>query len=137
MSSSIYNSRTVYNKSVTDTYAYDLSKNILSEVEVTNDKAISLSIENILLTMFGERVFLYSFGSVLQYTLFDAITESDAITIFESIMDSIELWEGRIILDRQNAKLDLFLDNNTMLLQIPYVIRNSGIVSNFKKKVIL
>jgi phage baseplate assembly protein W len=137
MSNGILHPGSTLRNDFTNPYAYDLSKNILTEVEVINDKAINVSIENILLTIFGERVFVLSFGSLLQLSLFDAITTSDAVGIFESVLDAIEAWETRVILDRQNAKLDLFLDNNTMLLQIPYTIRNSGIQSNFKKKVIL
>ena len=136
MASDIYRNDSTLRYENRSNYAYDLSKNILSEVEVFESDAINNSIENILLTLPVERVNLLPFGSSLQLYVFETITDSEAFDLFESILDSIELWENRIILDRQNAKLDLFPDANYMRIQIPYVIKKSGIRSNFKKKII-
>lgn len=128
------NSQTIGSR---DTVAYDLSKNILTKVEVYDEEAINTSIENILLTIFSERIFIPSFGSALQLVLFDAITETDAVNIFSGLLNAIELWETRVIVDKRNAKLDFFQDRNTMMIQVPYVIKRNGIISNFKKNIIL
>ena len=50
---------------VLENYAYDLSKHVTKNGDEKDESAINQSIENILLTNFGERVFRPNFGSNL------------------------------------------------------------------------
>jgi phage baseplate assembly protein W len=53
------------NTEESDIFAYDMAKNSQTDGELLNEDAINVSIENILMTNRGERVFLPDFGSVV------------------------------------------------------------------------
>lgn len=67
-----------------------------SNITETGLEAINSSIENIIGTVPGERVFNPSFGSRVEYLLFEPINDQTAASIFYAISDAIALWETRI-----------------------------------------
>jgi phage baseplate assembly protein W len=119
-----------------DTWAYDLHKNPLSDGEAYNEEAINISIENILSTSFGERLFNPNFGSVLPLQVFENINKDSGEMILDEIINNIKQWEDRIFILEKKAKLIIKYDENTLILQIPYVIKRSGVSSTFDKKII-
>ena len=117
-------------------WAYDMSKNTLTEGEVFNEDAINNSIENILSTSFGERFFNPYFGSILPLQLFENINTDNGEMLLDKIIEAIKTWEDRIVILEKEAKLILQNDDNTLILQLPYIIKRNGKSSTFEKKVI-
>lgn len=59
-------------------------------------EAINNSIENILGTSYGERLFLPQFGSRIKSLLFENINATTAQSIYDALTDAIKDWEPRI-----------------------------------------
>lgn len=124
-------------KNYNQRYAYDLSKNVISKGEVWDDDVIKQSIEMILSTGYGERVFNPSFGSDLPYYMFENLNEQNGELLLTSIINSIKKWEDRVEIIDNLCRLVLYPDQNAILLNITYVIKKTNIVSKFEKKIIL
>ena len=120
-----------------DSFAYDISKNVITMGEVYDDDVISQSIEIILTTNYGERVFLPNFGSVLPTMIFENITVQNGEEVLDAIISDIEQWEDRISIIAEQASIQILNDTNTILLTIPYIINRTGITSSFERKIIL
>ena len=77
---------------------------------VKNEKSVSQSIKNLILTDFGERLFNPNFGSNANRTLFEPNFEDDLLLLEQRIRFSIETFEPRAILEevtvRSTAKTD-------------------------------
>lgn len=117
----------------TKSYAYDIAKDIISTGEVFDSDAIEQSIENIITTMFGERLFFREFGSALSLSIFENINSQNGEMVLDSIINSIITWENRIVIDSENCRLDIDSNNNSLTLQIPYYIKKNGIESTFER----
>lgn len=63
---------------------------------LTNENAVKRSIKNILLTNRGERLFNRDFGGDLTRLLFEPMSDMTAISIKQSILDSITTHEPRV-----------------------------------------
>jgi len=120
-----------------DSFAYDISKNVITMGEVYDDDVISQSIEIILTTNYGERVFLPNFGSVLPTMIFENITVQNGEEVLDAIISDIEQWEDRISIIAEQSSIQILNDTNTILLTIPYIINRTGITSSFERKIIL
>jgi phage baseplate assembly protein W len=118
-------------------YAYDVSKNITDEGEVIDSDAINQSLENILLTNFGERVFMPSFGSNLLAMLFEAGTAERLTTIYSDLLDQIQRWENRVTVSKAASSLYFDGANNTVYIKIDYSIRKTGLNGSLRKKITL
>ena len=80
---------TTFNKENSDNFAYDMDKNARKGGEVVNEDAINVSIENILLTGYGERIFLPDFGSPLNRVIFETLNESTAERLLDKIKEPV------------------------------------------------
>jgi phage baseplate assembly protein W len=116
-------------------YAYDLSKNVVTDGDVLDTKVINQSIENILLTNFGERVFRLNFGSNLISTLFEASTTYNIQGLFSNVLRQIQANESRVTVQISNSSIFFDDIDNTMYLTIVYSINSTGIVGSLNKKV--
>ena len=101
------------------------------------DDAITQSIENILSTIPGERVFLPLFGSPLPLLLFENMASIQSSVVIETIFNAIELWEDRITILRQNSSLVTQPENNTIILRIYYVRKGTSEISAFERSITL
>jgi phage baseplate assembly protein W len=119
-----------------DNFAYDLSKNIVTEGELHDYDAINQSIEIILSTDYGERVFLPNFGSILPSVLFENITQQSGENLLDTIISDIETWEDRITIISEQCALDIVEDENSISISIPYIVNEAGIVSSFEKVIL-
>jgi len=119
-----------------DKFAFDLSKAPLTKNDVYDLSAINQSIENILSTIPGERVMNPYFGSPLFSTLFENITQSEAETLMNNIIEIVGLWENRITIIPEQCTFDIDSNNHTLTLSLVYVINQNNIVSEFNRKVI-
>lgn len=121
----------------TDNWAIDISKNVVSDGVVYNEEAINQSIESILATYFGERIFRLDFGSSLGRTLFNSLNESTGEELLSSIINSIKRFERRIRIVEDQARLILDSENNAIYLLLYYIINERQITSQFEKKIYL
>jgi phage baseplate assembly protein W len=116
-------------------FAYDLSKDI-SKGEIYDYDVISQSIEIILTTMFGERLFNPYFGSILGSSLFETINTQSGEKLLDSIIDSINRIEKRAVVLSNKAQLTILSNQRAIILSLPYVVKNvnSG-VQPFTKQI--
>ncbi len=122
-------------KLFTDSFAYDLSKNIQQDGEIFDQDVIEQSIESILSTLFGERIFRPTFGSLVPSVLFENLDEETGEELLDNALESLEIWEDRIIVLREQATIQILIDDNSIILNIPYVINQINITSIFKRKI--
>lgn len=84
------------------------------------------SIDSILRTGKGERVFLPDFGGNLDDFVFEPIDETTELMIFRSIILDIERWDNRVILNHQMTKVESDPDNNKYALTLVFNIIGLG-----------
>ena len=121
-------------KLYSDPFAYDISKNVISQGEIHDKDVLSQSIEMILCTMFNERLFNPNFGSVLPSYLFDFINEITGEKLLDDIITSIKRWENRITIIESQAALQILDDQHAIILTLPYIINQRNTPGVFKKK---
>lgn len=121
----------------TDSFAYGLSKNILTDSELYDYDVINQSIEMILSTIRGERVFLPQMGSDLPLVLFEDLNSVNSEQLLSSIIETVELWEDRITIIRDRAKLEIYNDTNSLDLTLPYVLNDRNITNTFIRTIVL
>lgn len=126
----------IKNKILKTNFAYDLSKNILSKGEIWDDDVIKQSIEMILGTYFGERLFNPNFGSELSFYLFENLTENNGERLLNSIINSIKTWEDRIEILENQCKLILYPNQNSISLTLIYKIKKNNTISKIEKRII-
>jgi len=123
-------------KQFSDSWCTDLHKNVLTKGEIHDRDVINQSIELIIGTGINERIFNLSFGCGLQKYLFENITENTGEKILDIVIASIKKWEDRITVLESDCKLQVDNDNNSITLNIPYIINQQNIKNVFRKKII-
>ena len=117
-------------------WAKDVSYDLIKDGEIVDEDVISQSIESILGTRKGERLFNLNFGSNFTLRLFDNMDPSYLERLLDDTASAIELWEDRVTVLKETMKLLVDPDMNAATIVIPYIINASGRVSEFKKKVL-
>ena len=130
------NTTTTVQRENSDRWAYDISQNVVSKGETYDVDVINQSIENILMTFVGERIFNISYGSNLMLRVFEIISIRSGEQILNDIVKTIQRWEDRIEIIESDMKLTIDVDRNGALIEIPYRIKNTELKSMFKKKII-
>lgn len=100
---------------------------------VTDVEAINASIENILGTVPGERLFLPTFGSQIHQLLFNPIDPITASDLRSETILAIERWEPRVRIIDQETSIEAQPDNNKYLVNINYIIVNTGSAGTFNR----
>jgi phage baseplate assembly protein W len=90
-------------------------------VTVKNTAAISQSIVNLLLTGKGERLFQPNLGSGIYNTLFEPLDFGTAGIIRAEVIDVINRYEPRIIINNIIVVPDY--DNNGYSVELTYIVR--------------
>jgi len=121
-------------KEYSDNYAYDLSRKVITKGEIWDDDVIKQSVESIVATYFGERLFNLKFGSPLWGRLFENMTPSDGESILNGVSNAIKRWEDRVRLIENEMRLTSG-DDNSLILIIPFVIKRTGKKSIWQKKI--
>jgi len=116
-------------------WARDLSKDMVLRGELYDVDVINQSIELILTTNYGERLFLPSYGSVLSRILFSLTTDSSFETLLSTIIEEIGRWEDRITIDTTHSQLIINDDLHTVTIVIPYSINGTIVKGKFVKVV--
>ena len=120
----------------TEKFAYDLHYNVFTRGEVTDYEAISVSITNILLTSFNEILFKNNLGSSVSFMLFSNASNTEfAETLVDRIIAEILLYETRIDIVQSKVMVSIDRDIHTLDIEIPYVIKQSGLTSLYKQRI--
>ena len=122
-------------KQYSEKYAQDISKNLISDGYVYNEQAINNSLENILLTLTGERIFNVGFGSILPAQTFSQVSFSQAETLLTELVNVIGFWENRINVVESEIEMIIDKHKNSVILVIPYVISRNGMTGTFSRKI--
>ena len=122
---------------VVSNWAYDLDKEVKTKGESFDGDVINLSIENILSTLRGERLFNETFGSILPLVLFEHLNYDSAYDLLSSLLSSIKRFEKRVTVLTEQVELNIITDQNAFTLVIPYIINRTGLSNSFSKKVVL
>ena len=120
-------------KKYSDDWARDASYNLYSVVEIKNVEVINQSIEMILATPIGTRLFNLNFGSNFSIRIFDNMNPSYLQTVIDDTVNKIEMWEDRILVLKDDVNLSVNPDSNEMFLTIPYIIKARNIKGSFAK----
>lgn len=118
-----------------DNYAIDLSKQSLTTTDVYDDTAIKQSIENIILTVPGERVFEIGFGSSLMTVVFRNMNSESGERLLDSLILSINKYEPRVSVLSSKCRLIINPKENSVYFSIPYIILKSNTTGEFSKKI--
>tara|TARA_B100000927_G_C16382051_1_gene435797 strand:- start:154 stop:501 length:348 start_codon:yes stop_codon:yes gene_type:complete len=97
---------------------------------VKNERAISQSVRNLLLTMFGERPFQPQIGSRIKKLLFENWDVFAADAIRTEIFNVMERLEPRIQVTE--VKVDDSPDNNAVDISMDYIIVGQELVQNIE-----
>lgn len=116
-------------------WATDLDIDFASKGEVYDIDVINRSIELILSTSYGERLFNPTFGSNLQNRLFEGLTEANCENILDEVISDIKRWENRIIILDNECRMSVNMEQHTVLLYIKYVVKNYNLSGLFKKQI--
>jgi len=116
-------------------YAIDLSKDSLTQSDVYDSKAILQSVENILLTVPGERVFEPEFGSILMATVFRNITTQNGERLLDSLIASLNKFEPRITVISKDCRLNINTREHSLSLSVPFIINKAKIKVSYNKKI--
>lgn len=87
---------------------------------IKNEDAIKRSVQNIVLTIIGEKPFEPLFGSNINSSLFELNTSLEAIGIREQIVTAIRNFEPRV--DNLDVSVTIEADTNDMYATIQYDI---------------
>jgi len=123
-------------RNISERWAYDIDKNPIDQGEIWDVDVINQSIEMILGTIPGERLFNPSFGYGLQYKIFNLFSPEEAESILDDIVLAIKKWEDRISIVESQMRVIANVDAHSVILVIPYIIKRTKIKSVFKKKLV-
>ena len=123
-------------RNISERWAYDIDKNPIDQGEIWDIDCINQSIEMILGTIPGERLFNNTFGYGLQYRIFNIASPEEAENILDEVANVIKRWEDRITLVESQMRIIANVDRHTIILLIPYIIKINNIKNTFKKKII-
>lgn len=116
-----------------DEWAYDLKISGFKSDGIVNTDVINQSIEMILATPPGSRLFNISFGSLFSLRVFDNMTRDSLRSLLEDTLSAIAKWEDRITIITPEVSLEADQDKNMVTLTIPYIINERRIFGVFSK----
>ena len=117
-------------------FALDISKNIISEIDVVDQAAINQSIECILMTDQNERVFEPNFGSFLSGIVFERLDNQSAEKLLDRIITLILKFENRISILSELCSMNISRSSNSLSLKIVYQINSDQTPGVFNKKIV-
>ena len=121
---------------LSDNWAQDISKNAITYGDLKDVDVLDQSIELILTTVYGERLFNLTFGSGLTLKVFGTMTPDFAEEVLNDVAGAIRRWEDRIRVIESNMRIIQNVDDNSIIIVIPYYVLKTGVGSIFKKKLV-
>lgn len=116
-------------------FALDLNKKVLTNVDAVDDEVIKQSIEMILMTNVGERLF-EDFGANLNAVPFERLDETSAEILLDNIIKTITIYEKRISIISNECSINISKVNHYVKLKISYYKNIDGSSGEFNKKII-
>ena len=117
-------------------FALDLSKNVISQIDVVDKEAINQSIECILMTDQNERVFEPNFGSFLSGIVFESLDNQSAEKLLDKIITLVLKFENRISILSELCSMNISRSSNSLSLKIVYQINSDQTPGVFNKKIV-
>lgn len=103
--------------------AYPFGPTVLSVFAPKDDESIlRTSIENILMTRFGERVMRPSFGSNVHDLLFEPSDEVLAVALRAAVQQALQTWEPRALIGRSEIELG----EQIVTIRVPLLLQRPG-----------
>lgn len=112
----------------------DLSSKKDGSLDSYDSDAINASILNIMLTIPGTIPFNYEFGAGLGLFIFEIGDQSEAKRFFGSVIEKVSVFEKRVTIDTTSVIIDIYSENQTVEVYIPYIINDTGIPGEFYKR---
>ena len=112
----------------------DLSSKKDGSLDSYDSDAINASILNIMLTIPGTIPFNYEFGAGLGLFIFEIGDQSEAKRFFGSVIEKVSVFEKRVTIDTTSVVIDIYSENQTVEVYIPYIINDTGIPGEFYKR---
>lgn len=107
---------------------------VMSGVSSTSAPHIDESIEQILLTLKGERVMEHHFGSELDTSIFEPNEVSAHNLIKYQIVEALTKHEPRITVDKDSIKLSQEAGSNIIIVDISYILNEYSSVHNYSTR---
>jgi len=120
---------------ISTNWAFDLDKDMSTNGELKDVDVINQSIEMILSTLPGERLFNPTFGSDFQLRIFDTMDVDFLEVLIDDTLGAIKRWEDRIIIIDEEVRLTVNPDGNSAFIFIPYIIKDRQLKAEFKRKI--
>ena len=112
----------------------DMSSKKDGSLDSYDSDAINASILNIILTIPGTIPFNYEFGAGLGLFIFEIGDQSEAKRFFGSVIEKVSVFEKRVTIDTTSVVIDIYSENQTVEVYIPYIINDTGIPGEFYKR---
>lgn len=112
----------------------DISSKKDGSLDVYDEEAVNASIINIILTYPGSIPFNLSFGVGLGSFIFEAMNESDVRDYMNKLLDAVNVYEQRVLLDRNSVEVTISTESQTVDLYIPYTFKETGLPGQFYKR---
>ena len=112
----------------------DMSSKKDGSLDSYDSDAINASILNIMLTIPGTIPFNYEFGAGLGLFIFEIGDQSEAKRFFGSVIEKVSVFEKRVTIDTTSVVIDIYSENQTVEVYIPYIINDTGIPGEFYKR---
>ena len=112
----------------------DMSSKKDGSLDSYDSDAINASILNIMLTIPGTIPFNYEFGAGLGLFIFEIGDQSEAKRFFGSVIEKVSVFEKRVTIDTTSVIVDIYSENQTVEVYIPYIINDTGIPGEFYKR---
>lgn len=122
-------------KKYADDWAFDLEIQLRKSGEIKNIDVINQSIELILMTLPGERLFNPTFGSNFQLRLFDNMDKHFLNRLLDDVVNAIRQWEDRITIIESEVRLRINPNGNSAFIMIPYIIKERQLKAAFQRKI--
>lgn len=75
-------------------------------------QSVYQSLYNLFNTSVGERVFLSEFGFTLEDELFEVIDDITSVAVFVAVVNAIQRWESRVVIDTTRTTIVAVPDEN-------------------------
>jgi len=115
----------------------DISLDTMTEGVTADERQISQSIFNVLLTLKSERLFNVEFGTNIFRYLFQPATVHTVSSIEKEARDSILAVENRILIQPNDVIASINQDDHYIDIQIKYKIKSTSEFGSWKQRLYL
>lgn len=93
-----------------------------TQILLTDEESVYQSLNNILITKPGQRIFNPEFGSDMDKVLFEVMDEVTAAQLYRTVTEAVERWEPRIIIDNSQSDIIPNYDSNSYDVKLVFEI---------------